>query len=192
MTHVDSGHFRQGNPRVHAAMYDVVNSWFGRLQRVGRGEYIDFDHERASYQRPALEQRLVDFQTQISGISRHLPKGFATGLNRQFANMFDDDAWEAEDEFPALPALTTFLTMLIRTQSNRRPGIGTNGRGSITAFWKEGENRLTIECYAGDRVKWVLTRLNERGTVERAAGDCITARLLEVLRPYEPGIWFGQ
>jgi hypothetical protein len=192
MTFVDNGHFRYDGPRFSDAMYDVVNSWIVRPPRTIRGEQITAQQVSASYHRTSPEQRLVDFQSAISDVSMHLPTGFATGLNRQFANMFDDDAWEAGDELPVVETLRTFLTILIQTNTQRRPGIGTNGRGSITAAWTEGDNRLTVESDAAGRTTWVLTRIRENGGVERAAGDCLAARLLEVLYPYKPGVWFGQ
>jgi hypothetical protein len=192
MTFVDNGHFRYDGPRFSDAMYDVVNSWIVRPPRTIRGEQITAQQVSASYHRTSPEQRLVDFQSAISDVSMHLPTGFATGLNRQFANMFDDDAWEAGDDLPTLNALNTFLTVLRHLCTQKRPGIGTNGRGSITAFWKEGDNRLTVECYAEGLTKWVLTRIRENGHTERAAGDCKAARLPICLQPYEPGVWFGH
>jgi hypothetical protein len=192
MTYVDNGHFARGGPLRSGRAYDVMNRLIDGLQRAGQSPHLHVNHQGASSLRTPLEQRLVDFQSSISDVSRYLPTGFAVGLNRQFANMFDDDAWEDGDDLPTVAALTGFLTMLIQTRSNRRPGIGTNGRGSITAFWTEGVNRLTVECYAAGRTTWVLTRIQQDGGVERAAGDCQASRLLDVLQPYEQGVWFGQ
>jgi hypothetical protein len=192
MTYVDNGHFAQGSLLVRGGAYDMMNRLIESLQKVGRAPHAEFDRQHASSQRTSPEQRLVDFQSGISDVSMHLPTGFATGLNRQFANMFDDDAWEAGDDLPILDALNTFLTMLLHVKTQKRPGIGTNGRGSITAFWKEGDNRLTVECYAEGLTKWVLTRMRENGDPERAAAECKAARLLICLQPYEPEVWFGQ
>jgi hypothetical protein len=192
MTYVDNEHFAQNSLLVPGRAYEMMNRLIESLQKVARAPHAEFDRQHASSQRTSPEQRLVDFQSAISDVSMHLPTGFATGLNRQFANMFDDDAWEAGDELPVVETLRTFLTILIQTNTQRRPGIGTNGRGSITAAWTEGDNRLTVESDAAGRTTWVLTRIRENGGVERAAGDCLAARLLEVLYPYKPGVWFGQ
>ena len=91
-----------------------------------------------------------------------------------------------------LGSLQAFLLMLIATQTKARPGLGTNGRGSITAFWREGQNRLTIDCLPSGITRWVLTRLYPSGKVERAAAECQPQRLLEVLKAYNPEVWFGQ
>jgi hypothetical protein len=57
--------------------------------------------------------------------------------------MMADDAWEDNDELPSLVAVMAFLQMLIATKA--MPGIGSNGRGSITAFYRDGDIKHTID-----------------------------------------------
>lgn len=105
----------------------------------------------------------------------------------------DDDAWEDDDELLSTEALNTFLLALIHTQTNRRPGIGTNGRGSITAAWTQVGNRLTIECLPSGKASLLLTRITDDGEVERAAfGPLHPSRICGVLAPFDPEIWFDS
>ena len=123
----------------------------------------------------------------------HLPSGFAAGLSQQFANLMNDNAWEEEDELIGSEAVTAFLLVLIYTVTKRRPGIGTNGQGSITASWTVGANRLTIECLPTGRVSFVLSRETVEGDVERAAfGPIRPDRILNLLAPFGPGVWFDR
>jgi hypothetical protein len=174
------------------AAYNDMNELAAKLRHGVRARLFVLNSGYSSSLRTPLEQRLSKFQTAISDFSMYLPNGFAKGLNRQFANMFDKDAWETDDHLPTLRALQTFLTLLHTTQAERRPGIGTNGRGSITAFWKAGDSRLTVECYSDEQTNWALTRSVGDGKPALAAGECAVTDLHSHLRSYRPEVWFGH
>ena len=191
MTFVDSGATLKA-PLIAGRAYDTINNIFRQLSRVGGAELIEAREPPAAPQLKPLEERLRLIQEKISSISMHLPKGFAKGLNRQFANMMDDDAWESDDELIGRTAINSFLQTLLSTHTKRRPGIGTNGRGSITATWTEGDNRLTIECLASGKISLVLSRKQVTGEIERAAfGPTRPDRICDLLAPFDPEIWFG-
>ncbi|ANB33278.1 hypothetical protein M2324_003603 [Rhodovulum sulfidophilum] len=190
MTYVDMGVSPRG-PLVSGRAFDRINEFFGLLGQRGGAEQIEAQESLASSHLSLLEQRLRYVQHKISEISMHLPKGFTAGLNRQFANLMDEDAWENEDELVSPNALATFILVLLSTKTSRRPGIGTNGRGSITASWTEGDNRLTIECLPTKRVSLVLSRGCDNGEIERAAFDPMRPeRVSDVLAPFHPEVWF--
>lgn len=190
MTYVSTGDFPRG-PLVSGRAYDRINRFFGLLGQVGGAGQIETQESPASSHLSPLEERLRFIQDTISEISMHLPQGFAAGLNRQFANLMDEDAWEDEDELISPHALAAFILALLYTKTNRRPGIGTNGRGSITASWTEGDNRLTIECLPTERVRLILSRRGDDGEIERAAFDPMRPeRVSDVLVPFHPEVWF--
>ena len=193
MTYVNHGPL-DGEPLISGRAYDKINHSFEQLRRrVGGAKQIEAQVPSAAPRLKPLEERLRFVQDAISDISMHLPKGFAAGLNRQFANLMDDDAWEDDDELISPEALTAFIRTLLSSQTNRRPGIGTNGRGSITASWTDGDSRLTIECLATGLVSLVLSRKGENGEVERAAfGPVRPKRVREILAPFSSEIWFGS
>ncbi len=194
MIYADAGSF-SGELLIAGRAYDMISQIFGPLKRVGRSEASSSSRRRPVEERLkyVVEERLNDVQDTVSKFSMHLPQDFAIGLNRQFANLMDDDAWEADDELISLNALTGFLMTLLYTNTCRRPGIGTNGRGSITASWTEGENRLTVECMPSEKVTLVLSRVRDSGEVERAAfGPIRPERIREVLAPFGPEVWFDR
>ena len=103
----------------------------------------------------------------------------------------DVDAWEDEDKPINDRALSAFLVVLLHTGTQVRPGIGTNGYGSITAAWTTAEGQLTVECLPSGRISFVMSRLGDDGEVERAAfGPLHPRRLLNVLTPFAPEVWF--
>ena len=192
MTYVDESHFGTNVQLESGRVHDYLDRLFRNLKDVGQPEYIAFDGDNATSERTLAEQRLADIHRAISEFSMHLPQQFAVGLGRQFANMLDVEAWDEDDELPELSALSTFLNMLKWTNAQRRPGIGTNGRSSITAFWLNGGNHLTVDCLPSGKISWVLSATGEDGEKERAVGTCRPARLFAVLTAYNPRIWFDQ
>lgn len=190
MTHVDIAGFPRG-PLEPGHAYDRINQFFGLLGQVRGANRIESKEAATSPELTPLEERLRLVQNAISAVSMHMPKGFAGGLNRQFANLMDDDAWEDEDELISLTAITAFIVTIICTRTKRRPGIGTNGRGSVTASWTSEKNRLTIECLPSGKASFTMSRENEAGEVERAAfGPISPQRIPEILEPFDPGVWF--
>lgn len=190
MTYMDfTSH--SGRPLVPGQAFDVINRIFGSLGQVRRAEGVESGgYSTISAQTPQ-ERNLAEIQDCISKISMHLPKGFSSGLNRQFANLLDEDAWEEQDHFIGSKALRAFTQLLLTSRTQRRPGIGTDGRGSITASWSVGSNRLVVECLPSEKVTIVLSREMEGGEVERAAfGPMNPRRSREVLAPFYPEVWF--
>lgn len=115
------------------------------------------------------------------------------GLERQFAALMADDAWEDGDDPLSAEVFNTLYSILHSIGVNHCPGIGTNGQGSITAAWTEGENRLTIECLPSGKASLVLSRVMLGGEVERASfGPMCPERVGEVLAPFNPEIWFDN
>ena len=93
------------------------------------------------------ERHLDEIQRIISDHSSQLPGWGAERLSGQFARMMADDAWEDDYALPSLVALEGFLAWLERDVLlwARGFGIGTNGRGSITVFWRDGNMRHTVD-----------------------------------------------
>ena len=178
---------------IEGRAHEKINRFFRLLGRVGGADQIEAGDFSSTPHLNALEERLRLVQDRISEISMHLPTGFAAGLNRQFANLMDDDAWEDDDELVSPEAVTAFILTLLSTRTKRRPGIGTNGRGSITGSWTNGDNRLTIECLPNERVRLILSRRRDNGDVERAAFEEMRPeRIRAVLAPFNPEVWFDS
>ena len=142
-----------------------------------------------------LQERLFDarahFKVTLSEVSMHLGRDWVFGLFKQIDNLLDFDEWDEDDPTPQQSSSLTLIRLLLILNSRKRPGIGISNRGTLIAAWTEGKNRLTIECKLNDQISWVLTRVFAEQT-ERAAGDCAIERVLDVLRPYSPEIWFDN
>ena len=190
MTYVNSEKFI-GVPLEPGRAFGEIDSSFHRLARAEVSNYFEEKSTSALADRTPVQARLTLIQGLISDVSMHLPEGFARGLNRQFANLMDEEAWETSDDLISPSALSAFLIGLIHIQTNKRPGIGTNGIGSVTAAWTEGPNRLTIEFLESGKASLVLTRYLDSEEPERAAlAPMPTGRLREVLAPFSPEVWF--
>lgn len=190
MTYVDVSAFSRG-PLVAGQAVDVINRIFGSLGQVRGADSIEGAGYSTLSGLRAQEKNLREVQDSISKISMHLPKGFASGLNRQFANLFDEDAWEEEDELIGHKAASAFSQFLIATGTNTRPGIGTDGRGSITASWSAGKNRLIVECLPTGKVSLIVSRDGQKGEIERiASGPLNLERATKMLNSFDPGVWF--
>ena len=192
MTYVDGGDFWR-ELLVPGKAYDAINRFVDKFRPIGGVGKIEAQESPVALVLKPVEERLRYIQEAISNVSMHLPEGFAMGLNRQFANLMDEDAWENDDDLIGSKALTTFILTLRSSGTKKRPGIGTNGRGSITASWTEGENRLTVECLPTGDVSIVLARKGVNEEIERAAfGPIRPKRIREVISPFGPEIWFGN
>lgn len=136
------------------------------------------------------ERSLSMIHEKISSVAMHLGPNFSAGLKRQFTTMLGHEAWEAADDFPTSTAVDAFLQLLKSIGSSNRPGIGTNGEGSVTAFWVSGKSRLTVDCINLETAQWTLTRAFDAERVERAAGKCSPDRVAICVRPFSPEVWF--
>lgn len=192
MTYAETNEFFDQTSGTSGNSVGIFSNVIRRLKKAGQRDNVVYVGLHSAPQQTPREKCLNEIQRTVSFASMHLLEGFSEGLNRQFANMLDDDAWETSDQLPTVEAVDTFLQVLYFSQANRRPGIGSNGRGSITAFWKSGDNRLTVTCLPKDWATWVLTRVFGPNNIERVAGECTPQRLKEVLGPYNPEIWFDS
>ena len=141
----------------------------------------------------ALEEKLYEsraaFKVYASQVSMHLGREWLTKLFAQIDSTLDVEEWDPRDPPPQLKTAQTFIRMLLILKVNRKPGMGVSNAGNFVAAWTDGSDRLTVECFSDDRVRWVLSR--KIGVeVERAAGEGKIDRLSDFLAPYKPEIWF--
>lgn len=188
MTFVDTVNFPGGPLEFFAR-----DGFFKRLGRSVSTQHLSESTNSTTATRSPVGERLRLIQDAISDVSMHLPSGFARGLNRQFANLMDEDAWEHTDELISLEALSAFLVTLVRTNTTKRPGIGTNGIGSVTAAWTEGQNRLTIEFLPCGRASVIVTRFLQTDEPVRSAFAPMRPDLIcTMLAPFAPEVWFDS
>lgn len=154
-------------------------------------------HGRRSQYLPTapLEERLYDARAackiRIASVAMHLDHDWRIRFFRQLDNLMDIESWDKDDLPVTEPSFVTLLRMLLFIRSKRSPGLGITNDGNIIAAWTVGKNRLTIECRADDRVRWVVV-IYDGEERESAAGEACLSRLMDVLAPYKPQRWFAD
>lgn len=137
----------------------------------------------------ALSDSRTSFKLMVSRVSMHLGLEWLRKLFAQVDALLDVEEWDDRDPAPSQGTIGTFIRMLLILKVQRKPGMAVSNSGNLIAAWTSGANRLTVECFPGDKVRWSVARTID-GEVERAAGDGKIERLRDVLAPYQPAVWF--
>lgn len=148
---------------------------------------------KVSKKQPQLKERLYGSRESCkmatASIAMHVSSEWRALLFSQIDNLMDVENWEDEDCPITQNSFMTLLRMLMLIKPQKRSGVGATSNGNIIATWTRGKDRLTIECMAGDKVRWVLSHYIN-GERESGAGETSLNRLLAVLEPYNPQYWF--
>ena len=142
-----------------------------------------------------LEERLYNARAackvRTAAVAMHLDGDWRARFFRQLDNLMDIESWDKDDLPVTEPSFITLLRMLLFIRPKRRPGLGITNDGNIISAWTIGKNRLTLECRADDRVRWVVV-IYDGEERESAAGEAYLPRLMDVLAPYKPQRWFAD
>lgn len=138
-----------------------------------------------------LFDSVASFKTHTSQVSMHLGREWRNKLFGQLDSLLDAEEWDSRDIAPSLLSYSTLLRALLKIMPERKPGLGATSDGQIIAAWTEGGNRLTLYCLPRDQFLWTVTRyFGEKP--EKAGGTTDLGRLMRVLEPYDPKIWFSR
>jgi hypothetical protein len=142
----------------------------------------------------SLEDKLYESRAyckvETSKVAMYLPNEWRTHFFRQLDSLMDAENWETDDPPITEASFNTFLRMLLELWPVKHPGLGISNDGNIIAAWTTGRDRLTVECFPNDKVRWVVSRYFEDER-ESAAGITQVNRLLATLQPYNPSDWFN-
>ncbi len=143
-----------------------------------------------------LNERLFDkaaaLKGQIARVAMHLDPEWRAGLFENLDRLLDPEEWEFdESDYPTAASFNTFLRMAIFLGDIRRPGLGMSGRGTIVAVWMRDRDKLTVDCLADDKLRWVFTT-HDNDERESVAGETTVKKLREILRSVNPGRWFER
>lgn len=143
----------------------------------------------------SVEERLFDATASVkiltSAVAMHLDSVWREKLFRQIDSLHDPEEWDPEDTPVRQASFNTFLKAIFQLQPNRLPGLGLSHAGFLIAAWTTGQNRLTIEFLANDRVRWVISRRHDNES-EQYAGHTSVSRLREGLQAHHPEEWFSK
>jgi hypothetical protein len=147
-----------------------------------------------SGERPIQEllfEALASVKILTSQVAMHLDREWRDKLFSQLDSLHDLTEWEDGDQPIQQSSFATFLKAMLSVRPARRPGLGLSSAGHLIAAWTTGDDRMTIEFLANDRVRWVLSRQYD-GEPERVAGEMSVSRLMDGLTPYSPERWFAH
>jgi len=138
----------------------------------------------------AVFDRLVALKMATADFAVHMNSERRAGLFKGLEGLLDPDEWVFTDKMPSVASFKTLMRMIIHNHVARRPSLGATTDGKIIASWRSGEDRLVVEAFASDEVRWVLSR-HVDGQRVSAAGTSPVAFLRTALLPYAPEAWFG-
>ena len=175
-----------------------MDDWSGVRQRVGNLQNPPSPAAQvlqSTKDDVGVEERLFDasasIKVLISQVAMHMDASWRDGLFRQLDSLHDPEEWDLEDTPIEKGSFGTFLKAMIKLAPTVKPGLGASYKGHVVAAWTRDQDRLTVEFYPSDRVRWVISNLTEHG-MERFAGDVPVSRLAETLQPYEPKRWLQK
>jgi hypothetical protein len=171
--------------RAASAAATISNSPAGAIQ-----SNLQQDRKRS------IQERLFDARASCKITTRkltmHFPKDWHVKFFKQIDSLMDLDEWDAADEPVTQSSFGTLIRLLLLLRDKRRPGLGIADQGNIVATWSFGaRDRLTVECLARDRVRWIVT-VPVDGEYDSAAGETSLDRLLNVLQGYKPQHWLDH
>lgn len=140
----------------------------------------------------SVRSLLVGYMIVLSQLSMHFERDLRLSLARRLKLLLNEENWDDEEQLPSQNAFLTLLRCMLVMGAKASPSIGSNGRGSLSATWIAGGNRITLECGDRDKVSFVLSRKLGDAPTEQAAGHTTVERLAEILAPYQPEVWFNN
>lgn len=140
----------------------------------------------------SVRSLLVCYMIVLSQLSMHFERDLRLSLARRLKLLLNEENWDDEEQLPSQNAFLTLLRCMLVMGAKASPSIGSNGRGSLSATWIAGSNRITLECGDRDKVSFVLSRKLGDAPTEQAAGHTTVERLAEILAPYQPEVWFNN
>ena len=136
-----------------------------------------------------LYDALAEAKVMTAQIAMHLDSDWQAELFAELDDLLKLEDWHEDDKPFGGSSFATFLRVILIEKPKCRPGLGVSDLGNLIAAWTNGTARLTLECYPGDMIRWVLScKIDDE--VERAAGETQVRRLPTVLQPFFPDRWF--
>lgn len=143
----------------------------------------------------SVGERLFDATSAVkvltAQVAMHMSSEWRDKLFSQIDSLHDLEEWDADDKPVERSSFASFLKAILYIRPQRYPGLGLSYDGNLVAAWTTGQDRLTSEFLARDRVRWVLT-CNINGETERSAGETVVSRFYDCLAPYNPTRWFSR
>jgi hypothetical protein len=138
-----------------------------------------------------LFDALANFKIFTSQVAMHFDLQNRDKLFKQLDSLLDAEEWPEGDLVPELASFRTLLRTVLVIRPKKMPGLGASSRGRFVAAWIAGADRLTIECFSNDRLRWSLS-VTEESERRAAAAESSLKHLIAEIAPYGPERWFSQ
>ncbi|MCA3722215.1 hypothetical protein [Phenylobacterium sp.] len=109
---------------------------------------------------------------------------------RQLDRLHDESEWFEGDRPIALESYKSFVRAYLCGSIGGKPALALAQDGRLIAIWQNGADKLTIEFFPRDKVRYLVSRTDD-GARERFAGDTSSGRLPQVLSPFKGACWFN-
>jgi hypothetical protein len=192
MTNLDA---YPANPRSRGVSADAALSekpWTltGQRQSQVVARPVADDSVTAGKIHDMLFTALERMKIHTSLVAMHMDAAWRTKLFAQLDRLHDPVEWDPADCPISLDSYRTLLRLMFVLQPNRRPGLSLANHGHAVAMWRDGENRLSIECRPNDALTVVLSRRIGNNPPDAAAISTTIERVADLLNPYAPECWF--
>jgi hypothetical protein len=140
-------------------------------------------------QRPEkLFDALASFKVLTSQVAMHIDIDVRNKLFKQLDELIDQEEWDDNDDIPEISSYRTLLRTILIMNPIKIPGLGINSSGRLLAAWLTGPDRLTIECFPQDRLRWSLS-VNDSGERRTAAAESHLKYFLDEIAPFGSKRW---
>ena len=109
---------------------------------------------------------------------------------RQLDWLHDENEWFEGDLPITLDSYKSFVRAYLSGNVGGKPALALGQAGRLIAIWQEEANKITIEFFPRDKVRYVVSQV-VNGEHERFAGDTSIGRLTQVLSPFRNARWFN-
>jgi hypothetical protein len=191
LTHAFGGH--TPHPVVHAPSLGggmLSSIVWERLREVGALLPQPVNKPLEANKQLRLFNANASLKIAVSEISMHLPSDWRRLLFEKIDDLHEPEYWDDADKLADLSSFRTFLRTVLQQGPMNRMSLGISDDGQILAGWQLEDDSLSLAFLNDDRIRWSVVRHID-GDIDSAAGTTTLARLPEVLKPYNPEVWFG-
>ena len=141
-----------------------------------------------------ITERLFDATAEAkrwtSQIAMRLAPEVQQRFFRQLDRLHDENEWFEGDIPIALDSYKTFVRAYVSGNVGGKPALALAQGGRLIAIWQDGTDKLTIEFFPRDKVRYIVSQVVD-GDHERFAGDTSIGRLSQILSPFGSVRWFN-
>lgn len=160
-----------------------LDQWSGEFPPIRRTEIVE-----KNFSQDARDLRRFQLKTHFATVAMHLNEEWRRSLFKQLDLLLDPgEDWEEDQALPVLESWKTFVRLVIHYPFRKTPRLGLF-EGSISGVWMYEDIRITLECLAGDQVRWVASKDAPEGR-DAAAGETTIKRLISYITPFGAEDW---